>query len=228
MPYCRECGAFMGEGDTYCKNCGQDVHVLTEEEYTIFTKREHSKNTETYSYGSSADYGISSSPTAKLMKKNFWLWFIGWFSWIGLVYYYWMNLSDLQILSTFERPEEVPSPIPPLALVSLTGISYVLIPLSVITYPIFNYFKFQRLHDYIHFHPIKQETIPRKGKEIAILNVLFYVFLVPAIIFLAMEWLFAGFPCLALAIIVGIIFVYWSYKWQKAMNERIDILSSEE
>lgn len=234
MPYCRECGSFIDEGATYCKTCGEDVIVLTREEYEELQEQsEDSEEQDVYSYGSNTVTLEPQPLIRRLHKRNFWVMFPFFITWFFLVVYLLTNSQDLENLSKHSLPPEVPNPRLPDLISFLTGVSYILFPLAIIIRPIFYYYKFQRLHDYLEFHPEKQETIPINGTIACIYNTLFFLFTITGSILLAIFSLGTVGGIIGLiTLIVGLIFCALlsiaSNTWQKALNERIDILYSDE
>lgn len=228
MPYCRECGAFMKRKETFCKNCGHEVKEL-------ITGSAKISPVIIESYGPEAGITVYSRT---LVKRNYWLWFFLSFTWFGLAVYRLYNYSDLLVLDRYERPNEVPSPALETVIQVMTGITYVLFFLTPFTFPIINYYKFQRLHDYIIYHPEKQRYIPITGRNAALRTIFLFINASIGTLLLVFLHSFSQPGThLAVAIIGGIFIlsaVICSYSlarasnnWQKALNERIILLQEE-
>lgn len=235
MPYCRECGAFMEEKDLHCKNCGSELVAITKEEYEDLTSEKNLSNKEVYTYGTSTSYDSSSSSygSVVLRKKNFWFWFPFWFTWIGMSVYFINNLQDLEALNREPKPNnEVPSTSVPAVVSILVFLSYVLIPLIIISHPLFYYFKFQRLNNYLKYHPQKQDTKVIDGSITCMFSIFFFLFTPTGIAFITTylannsTFLIAGIIFLVIGVGSSIFLIIASYLWQTALNERIDLIKS--
>ncbi|MFW9924140.1 MAG: hypothetical protein ACFFDW_12715 [Candidatus Thorarchaeota archaeon] len=233
MPYCRECGAFMDEKDSYCKTCGSELVVLTKEEFDNLKQLNNSSQPENIIYGTSTSYSGPAEYRA-LQKKNFWVWFLFWFTWVGMNVYFLQNVQDLETLNKEPKPNnEVPDTAIPAAVSYMIFFSHVLIPLIIIAHPLFYYFKFQRLNNYLKYHPEKQVTRVFDGYITCMFSIFFFLFTPTGIVFittyLAQNPIFysAGIIFLIIGVSSSIFLVVASYLWQRALNERIEMINSQ-
>ncbi|MFX1537155.1 MAG: zinc-ribbon domain-containing protein [Promethearchaeota archaeon] len=242
--YCPFCGAEVSKEDVFCPQCGSKLEVPekdTEKIGPIVSEDElTAKEQVDPSYGYPAQY----PPTPQqaylppLETRNFWAWYLlslvsgG----IAMLIYMYLNFEDLNKLAAYPRPREVPSPEVDTQLVLIlfivsfitggSGGSIVMIYLY--------YLKFQKLHDYLQYHPQKQETIPLEGTKIVILQIMscigivcfFPLFFIPVFLFLGNNVVFISLIILAVIafiVLIGITiyFLIESAKWQQAYNERV-------
>ena len=228
MPYCRECEAFMKRKETSCKKCGHEVQELIMESAKI-------SPVIIESYGPEAGITVYSRT---LVKRNYLLWFFLSFTWFGLAVYRLYNYSDLLVLDRYERPNEVPSPALETAIQVMTGITYVFFFLTPFIFPIINYHKFQRLHDYIIYHPEKQRYIPITGRNAALRTIFLFINATIGTLLLVFLSSFnqqgthiavaiTGGVFILSAIICSYSLARASNNWQKALNERITLLQED-
>jgi hypothetical protein len=172
-----------------------------------------------------------------LEQRNFWLWFvitICTFGIGGIVYMY-LNLDDLNKLDKYPRPKGVPSTEVSLALVIV--LCCCLPPIGAI---IAQYYKFDKLHNYIKYHPQKQRTQVVSGGKFLLISIIGAIIIsgassvmgtafsiiastgTPGPWFLISR-LFTAFTSL-LSLGLSIYILILNYQWQEAFNERARML----
>ncbi|MBD3191518.1 MAG: hypothetical protein GF308_12790 [Candidatus Heimdallarchaeota archaeon] len=179
-----------------------------------------------------------------LKQRNFWFWLISFFLTFGIGYiiYLYINFEDLNQLDRYPKSQSIPSTetdkILIIILIVLTGGIGILLA---------HYVKFQKLHDYLKYHPRKQTQHCPSGLRATIFTLFtgcisalawvpFWIItpilsgfvnnngmgttiLIVALIF----GLLLGLGAITLAIYLTVL----NYQWQKAYNERVQLLLKE-
>ncbi|MBD3192471.1 MAG: DUF4234 domain-containing protein [Candidatus Heimdallarchaeota archaeon] len=175
-----------------------------------------------------------------LEQRNFWLWMvlsICTFGICGLIYSI-FNIIDLNNLAKYPRPKKVPSPeiddtllIIIILLMVFTGIGGIVLV----------FLKFQRLHEYIKYHPKKQSYQVPSGLKVLLVNILAPIIggIIILIVFVIDIFVLANTGpnqfALVLPIVGAVIFgiimlilviynIIVNYRWQEAYNERARML----
>lgn len=221
MVKCSLCDKDINANDMFCPFCGAVNEVKKNEPQITKTQLEH---------------------LPELKKRKFWLWVIiilltaG----FGMILYLYLHLEDLKNLDQYPRPMGVPSPkaYEPGRFIAYYCFGY-FFGLSQILTAIVFFEAFQKLHLYIDDHPIKQKTIPVPGKTFLLIIVVWslFVYISAGYVYVAVEtltngtfnigfWSIIGIFILSGTLVIGFgIWILIMYNnWQKAYNERVDIL----
>lgn len=185
------------------------------------------------------------SERPSLKQRNFWLWFILFFVTFGIGYlvYLYLNYEDLNRLDLYPKPQSIPSTetekILIIVLVILTGGIGILLA---------HYVKFQKFHDYLKYHPQKQTQQCPSGLKVVIVSLFTgCVSGLIAVPFWVITSILSGIfgnneiwtSSMIIALVFGILLglgaiilasylTVLNYRWQKAYNERVQLLLQED
>lgn len=234
MKYCPHCGAEIEGGGNFCPICGAEI---SEE---IPSEAPPSK--EEYPPGYQTETVTPRPPTQRLPqleRRNFWLWFLLSFvtGIFGIIYLY-INISDLNKLDQYPKPKGVPSTHideDTMIILGVIGVVVGFLPFVMLYY---NYLKFEKLHNYITYHPRKQEKVPISGGEYLKWTILIFVLfligtIVPVLGIVIPSVLGGGYTAVFIimiilgigffigGIVIAIKLVLKTAEWQEAYNERV-------
>ncbi|MBD3191270.1 MAG: hypothetical protein GF308_11530 [Candidatus Heimdallarchaeota archaeon] len=245
MKYCPHCGFQIEEGK-FCPSCGAEIFEEPPSKVPPATEEAEEEYSSKYQT-ETVEHRPPPEHLPQLERRNYWLWFLlsivtGVF---GIIYLY-MNITDLNKLDRYPKPRGVPSTNikeDTMIILGVIGLVVGFLPFVMIYY---NYLKFEKLHNYIMYHPRKQEKVPISGGEFLKQTILSYVLVLLGVILpgigisIAMAFLTGNsfIVVMIVMIIVGVCFfiagivisiklIFKNAEWQEAYNERVLMLDPQ-
>jgi hypothetical protein len=250
--FCPYCGADLTEDEQHSKKSQVSSSYDDESQSANFAYEEQpppppppEKSMYGDSYKEEYSYGYTSQQQTRpgvayvepLQTRNYWIWLLiiictgG----LGAILYLYLTLSDLNKLDTHPKPAGVPSThidMNQMLIILLFGI---FCGFSGIVIMYLNYIKYDKLHNYIEAHPIRQQNKCASGTKYLLVSIVATLLSSVSFVFVYMALMITGGFSTAggsLALIIlfsviglislglGIFRLILEYQWQEAYNER--------
>lgn len=224
LTYCTYCGEENIDKHQYCIKCGAAL-------YNEEKKKQISKQ----KIDTSLDYKPRTIPeVSSLVRRNYLIWYLLSMLFSFFMYFYlYNNFMDLNELEKHTPNKEGPSLYTDPNKLILELVLSLIIPFYII---VVYHRKYKLLNEYFEYNQKNQKVIPiSASKRIGLFILIFFLLLISttcltlgpvlmsiyySTIFLAI-FLPIGIVLTIAVVVIAIYLIYYDYKWQEALNERI-------